>query len=147
MIEQVRKWLDAGGDVDAPIEVDVAVEPGGFAGAGLYQMSLLMVASIQGHGHLIDLLLERGARVDWRQSGTRATALHFAVCMGHLPIVERLIRAGADTSLRDSQGRDAEHLAWLNGQAECTDAIKMGRLGKLGKLRVRAALGDDGFAV
>lgn len=62
----------------------------------------LMVASSQGHVDIVELLLERGAHVDY---GTgEGTALKVACLEGHVDVVDRLLAAGADVNISDWQG-------------------------------------------
>ena len=66
--------------------------------------AVMMGAVDFGHHALVDWLLARDANVNARAGGkTRHTALHAAAWNGDLPMVERLVGAGADRSTRDDE--------------------------------------------
>ena len=56
------------------------------------------------HHRLVTWLLERGADVNARADAvSRHTALHAAAWNGDVPMVELIVRAGADLAARDEQ--------------------------------------------
>ena len=55
---------------------------------------------------LVSLLLEAGADVD-RPCEHGTTALHLATSWGHVDVVQRLLTAGATSSVKDADGRTA----------------------------------------
>ncbi|CAO3620358.1 unnamed protein product [Cunninghamella blakesleeana] len=61
-------------------------------------------------------LIDRGAEMDQPAGELQATPLHWASRQGKLTIVHRLIKEGADPSLKDNQGFNALHLAVHSGQ-------------------------------
>ncbi len=62
-------------------------------------------ACMHGHIHAAKLLLERGAQINAIPGGFdySGTGLHYAALNGHQPMVEFLIRQGADVSIKDSK--------------------------------------------
>jgi uncharacterized protein len=67
-----------------------------------YNTPPLMAASSNGHVDIVELLLEKGAKVDY---GTgEGTALKVACLGGHVDVVDRLLAAGADVNIADWQG-------------------------------------------
>jgi ankyrin repeat protein len=62
---------------------------------------LLAHAASQGNADAVGLLLERGADVN--AFGARATALHEAAWRNDTELIETLLRAGADRTLRDRE--------------------------------------------
>lgn len=60
----------------------------------------LMAASLLGHSEIIDLLLLKSANVNARTLIGGLTALFFSACEGTPEIIQKLIKAGADRSLR-----------------------------------------------
>lgn len=65
----------------------------------------------------LGLLLRRGARLDALGEGGSA-ALHIAVERGGLPLIRRLIEAGADVNQPDGQGRTALAIAEARGDRD-----------------------------
>jgi hypothetical protein len=70
---------------------------------------LIVRAAERGRGDVIALLLARGADVN--AFGDRATALHEAALRGDTALVEQLLAAGADRTVRDRQF-DADAAGW-----------------------------------
>ena len=58
----------------------------------------LHVASMIGHHEVVELLLQKGAKVDERKHGGD-TSLHMACMRGHKMVIERLLSYGADMQL------------------------------------------------
>jgi len=87
----VREWLQAGGDINAPL----AEAPVGWTllmGATVYEQRLLVVE-----------LLQRGASTELRQS-QGSTALALATMKGSRAVVELLLQAAADVNATDNMG-------------------------------------------
>lgn len=95
-ISRVRELIDAGWDINQPDGETV---------------TLLHWASINNRKDIIKLFLERGAVVDAVGGELNATPLHWATRQGHLGAVVLLLGAGADPSLRDTEGCSCIHLA------------------------------------
>jgi len=66
----------------------------------------LMAAVLEGQESVVRLFLRHGANVDF-SIDLAGTPLHFAVARCHASIVEELVRAGADLSIRDMHGLTA----------------------------------------
>jgi ankyrin repeat protein len=64
-------------------------------------------AAIGGYADMINLLLDRGAKVNARDQDSGATPLILAASLGRVNAVEALLKRGADTSLRDNKGQTA----------------------------------------
>ena len=112
-IAPVITWLDQGGSVDALIASPFDAEE---------SFTMLMFASILDHVPIVDLLLERGASVNF-QASDGGTALVNAAGNGHLTIVKKLLGAGADTSLRDRDGHTVLEHGEALGFPDCIAAI------------------------
>ena len=86
----------------------------------------LMGASLEGYLPLMRLLMEAKANVDVVQPGTGGTAFH-ATCIRNRPdCAEALVRAGCDTSIRDTAGitgRDAAKEQGHTAVLERLDAL------------------------
>jgi ankyrin repeat protein len=80
--------------------------------------SALMLAAQRGDAKIVDLLLKSGARVNDRPGQHLWTPLHYAAFEGKLPIVERLLDAGADVDALTPNLSDALMLAGRNGHIE-----------------------------
>ncbi|XP_068609576.1 nuclear factor of kappa light polypeptide gene enhancer in B-cells inhibitor, alpha a [Brachionichthys hirsutus] len=57
------------------------------------------------------------------QNHQRQTALHLAVVTEQLPVVERLLKAGADPRLADDSGNSSLHIACKKGSLACFGLI------------------------
>jgi ankyrin repeat protein len=86
----------------ATLEMLIAADP------SVARLDAVMMAAVDfGHGDLVDWLLTKGASVNARaEAQSRHTALHSAAWNGDLPMVQRLVAAGADVSALDAQYRN-----------------------------------------
>ncbi|MBZ5624572.1 MAG: ankyrin repeat domain-containing protein [Acidobacteriia bacterium] len=110
LCERLSKAIEAN-DVG---EVDILLRKGANPNAGpSAERSPLMRAAEKGNAKIVELLLAKGARVnfrqDWRHSsdpldGYKATALLCAVRAKHSDIVAMLLEHGADPNLRGQDG-------------------------------------------
>ena len=120
-LQQVVKWLQQGGHVDAIDGNGNALLQAAAAGGqlrvakellqrgasidlrGINGATALMVAAGQGHNAVVRLLLEHKAGIDL-QDTDGATALMLAASEVHQECVQELLQAGASTELRDHEG-------------------------------------------
>lgn len=110
----VGAWLDSGGQVDALFE-----NPGG----GVPLVSVLFLASVNGHLRIVDLVLKRGAGVDVPNSAG-GTALMWSAFHGKPAVVRRLLSAGASLDIIDSHGCTALDYAKAQpNNASCNDCM------------------------
>lgn len=84
--------------------------------------TMLHVAAEHGHLPTIELLLQRGARLDLRDS-EGCTALHRAASRGHSRAIRALIKAGAPIYALDKQAKTAIHLAMKNQHLNSVRAL------------------------
>lgn len=85
----------------------------------------LQVAVDAGDVKALHFLLEEGADASLLENGT--TALHKAVLLGRLPILECLLRHGVSANITDEKGCSPLHWACLHGQlAMCNRLLKAG---------------------
>lgn len=106
--------LERGVDVDATDEA-------GF--------TALMMAAARGHCDCVDSLLAMGADVNaqTKPEGGSMTSLQLAVALGeHAPCAEPLIRAGADPSLKNTDGDTALDLVKRMGYKETARLLENG---------------------
>ena len=59
-------------------------------------MSLINVAASRGLHQMVNVLLEKGAKIHEKEPDTENTALHFAIENGHANVVETLLKLGAN---------------------------------------------------
>ncbi|GKT88777.1 NACHT and ankyrin domain protein [Colletotrichum tofieldiae] len=78
-------------------------------------LTALHVAVSQGYEKVVDLLLQRAANVHMAISRRKRTAAHIAAYLGHVEIVESLLRYGAVMDVQDSRGETPLHLAVAQG--------------------------------
>ena len=84
--------------------------------------SALMWAAIEGHGAVVETLLERGADLSAR-SNSGTTPLLFAVRKGSLETVRVLISAGADVNSVRPDGASPLLVAVINGHEDLVDLL------------------------
>ncbi len=90
--EAVLRLLAAGAQIDAE-------DSGGY--------TAMMLAAGNNHLDVVDLLISSGAMVDHQERTRGWTALIWATTQGHTSMVERLLRDGADRTLKDTSGKTA----------------------------------------
>ncbi|XP_011694791.1 PREDICTED: palmitoyltransferase ZDHHC17 isoform X1 [Wasmannia auropunctata] len=95
-LERVTQLVEAGADVNQPDSETV---------------TLLHWAAINNRKDIVKYLIAKGAVVDAIGGELASTPLHWATRQGHLSTVVILMRAGADPTLRDSEGFSCIHLA------------------------------------
>jgi hypothetical protein len=83
-IEDLQRLFTSGADIDAR------------DGHG---QTALMLAAVNGHGHVVGWLVERGAALD-HTAKYGLSALMLATIRGHVDVVRKLTDAGASVSLR-----------------------------------------------
>jgi hypothetical protein len=101
--ETVRERLTAGAFVDS-------CHPTGH--------SNLMIAAVNGHREIFELLLDAGADPYLQYMGMMGTALHDAASMGRSEIVELWLQRGLDVNLADSVGNTVLMAAAAAGHVE-----------------------------
>jgi hypothetical protein len=79
-------------------------------------------ASLFGHAHVIEYLLQSGATAD-PIDAEGDTPLHDAAKYGHAAVVEALIKGGADKSIADKEGKTPADLAKVNGKDIIVDML------------------------
>ena len=85
------------------------------------QDAVMMAAVDFGHGEIVDWLLAHGGPVNARADAqSRHTALHSAAWNGDLPMVKRLVAAGADVAALDAQYEGTPH-GWAQTSATVTN--------------------------
>ncbi len=99
----VRYFLEAGMSPDAP-------DPEG--------RTALVAAADKGRLEIVQLLLDRGAKVDFRDGKYRATPLIWASLGGHEPVAQLLLARGADPKAKQQQGVDALIAAAARGRTK-----------------------------
>ena len=102
--------------------VNINAEPTrGWCGSGT---TALMDAARNGKLDCLDYLITQGAYVNATQFRRMMTALHYAASNGHARCAESLLKAGADTSLKDNECKTALDLALQKGHEEVFDLLQ-----------------------
>ena len=78
---------------------------------GIGGFTPLLIAAMEGHNEVVELLISKGADVDARQYGYGLSPLRFAAARGYKEIVELLISKGADVNAKRGDGITALDLA------------------------------------
>ncbi|RHY65020.1 hypothetical protein DYB34_007581 [Aphanomyces astaci] len=73
--------------------------------------SPLYAATLTGHLHVVQELVDNGANIDAPSTQVRCTPLHQAVEKNHLDIIQALIDNGADVNAKDAGNRTARSIA------------------------------------
>jgi hypothetical protein len=102
-VERLRALLD-----EHPDKLQIKVPP--------YDASLLFPAAQSGSLEAVDLLLERGLDVNYRERGDNTYALHWVAAQGNLAMVRKLVDAGGDVI-----GEGDDHAGGVIGWASCWD--------------------------
>jgi Ankyrin repeats (many copies) len=102
-VERLKALLD-----EYPDKLRMKVPP--------YEASLLFLAAQSGNLDAVDLLLERGLDVNYRESGDNTYALHWVAAQGNLAMVRKLVEAGGDVI-----GDGDDHAGGVIGWATCWD--------------------------
>ena len=102
-VERLRALLD-----EHPDKLQIKVPP--------YDASLLFPAAQSGSLEAVDLLLERGLDVNYRERGDNTYALHWVAAQGNLAMVCKLVDAGGDVI-----GEGDDHAGGVIGWASCWD--------------------------
>jgi len=79
-----------------------------------YEASLLFPAAQSGNIAAVDLLLQRGMDVNYRERGDNTYAMHWAAAQGNLDVVRKLADAGGDVI-----GEGDDHAGGVIGWASC----------------------------
>ena len=82
-VERLARLLD-----EHPEKLHLKVPP--------YEASLLFPAAQSGNVDAVDLLLERGLDVNYREKGDNTYAMHWVAAQGNLEMVRKLADAGGD---------------------------------------------------
>jgi len=91
----------------------------------VFKLSALSWATLAGNKEIVDVLLEKGADVNWR-SAEGHTALHGAAFLGRYDIAELLLANGANINARSLTGDQPMHSASTNYAAVETIAGLLG---------------------
>jgi ankyrin repeat protein len=100
-VESLARLLDA-----HPEKVHLKVPP--------YEASLLFPAAQSGSVDAVNLLLERGLEVNYREKGDNSYAMHWVASQGNLEMVRKLADAGGDVV-----GEGDDHALGVIGWASC----------------------------
>lgn len=82
----------------------------------------LHYAARHGHGEVVQKLIERGARIDARDTN-ECTPLVWAIKGGHADVVRQLLDAEANVDAQNSRGWTALHFAVDRGQVEAAQLL------------------------
>ena len=68
-------------------------------------------------------MIEQGADVEAKDPGAGASALHYAVMRGKMPLIDLLIARGADVNSRTKMGTTPLHTAVLYARLEVAELL------------------------
>jgi ankyrin repeat protein len=81
-------------------------------------------AALAGSRPVVELLLNKGADVNARETETGSTPLHHAASWGRIEVVEVLVKLGADLNIKNRAGETALQAAIKNEQKETADLLR-----------------------
>jgi hypothetical protein len=101
--QALKVLLDAGADVNLPMEIDVAAPPGhpGLCSVETTE-TVLLAAATNGRKRAVAMLLDAGAAIDCKTSADDRTALGGAAAKRRTGVVRLLLARGADARLVDT---------------------------------------------
>ncbi|XP_002119938.2 scaffold protein ILK [Ciona intestinalis] len=76
----------------------------------------------EGHMHIVEILLNRGARINAANMGDD-TPLHNAAQMGHFEILKKIIKYNADVNAINEHGNTPLHYACFGQHAACAEEL------------------------
>jgi len=108
-VEAVKELLDKGVDVNAVVE-------------GHSDLNALMVAALNRHSEVVEVLLAEGADVNARDE-KGWSALMVATMENQIEMVKSMLEMGADVNIRSDEGRTALDIAEDNGFDEIAEML------------------------
>ncbi|GDX36686.1 hypothetical protein LBMAG18_11970 [Alphaproteobacteria bacterium] len=87
-----------------------------------YDYTPLHYASLDGNTELVELLLQKGAKVNIKDK-FQNTPFHFACQKGHFELVELLLKIGADFNQQNDSKEAPLHLLSINGNAQIAELL------------------------
>jgi ankyrin repeat protein len=85
--------------------------------------SMLHHASTHGHEKIVEYLISKGHKINWRDEQSGATPIHNAIKNGHSKIVKMLMLNGGEIDTKDFHGKQPLHYAAENGNVELVDLL------------------------
>jgi len=87
-------------------------------------MTVLMRAAYKGNAEIVNLLLEKGAKVN-EKTDNGITALLLAAYNNHIEVVKLLLGKGSDANIRVEKGNNAFEVAALKGYEEVAKLLRV----------------------
>ena len=112
-------WLGDTRRIDALLKEDPALVNDA---SGMYKEAVIFAAIREGHDRIVQLLLDRGARLDVRDRYD-CPPLHVAAYTGHKAMLNVLLEAGADVNKMGAYGELALHWAAVKGHLEVAEVL------------------------
>ena len=81
-------------------------------------------AALGGHAAAVDLLLQKGARIDAKDPAHGATPLFLAASWGRKQVVELLLERGASKLIRNKEGKSPREAAAENNHTEVVELLR-----------------------
>ena len=101
--QALKVLLDAGADVNLPMEIDVAAPPGHPVLCSVETTeTVLLAAATNGRKRAVAMLLDAGAAIDCKTSADDRTALGGAAAKRRTAVVRLRLARGADARLVDT---------------------------------------------
>lgn len=113
---KLRVWIDG---LIYAADINYAMTANGVGKTGI---TPLMLVAMRGHAGCVDLLLQRGADLNF-QYKHGLSALMYAAKANHPAVVQRLLKAGADMAARSANGQTALQIAKEKHSRECVEVF------------------------
>lgn len=85
--------------------------------------SMLHHASLNGHVKIVEHLVSKGHKINWRDEATGATPIHNAVKSNNSKILKMLMLNGGEINVKDFVGKEPLHYAAEHGSVEIVDLL------------------------
>ena len=100
-------------------------------------LSMLHIAITSGNPFAVELLIKKGAKVNFQASRLKMTPIHCAAYLNHQQIVDILLKHGADINIKNSNGLTPLDIALIENNNFDSVAILVGKGAKISQKNIQ----------